>query len=74
MTSTEPGFYAQLKEKLTKKRYCWATIFVDHFSQLQYVHPQIDDLSIKTVTAKRAFESFAAKHGVRIHHLHCDNG
>jgi hypothetical protein len=37
------------------------------------VHPQVDDLSIKTVAAKRAFESFAAKHGVRIHHYHCDN-
>ncbi len=32
MTSTEPGFYVQLKGKLTKKCYCCATIFVDHFS------------------------------------------
>jgi hypothetical protein len=34
MKSTEPGFYVQLKEKLTKKRYRCATIFVDNFSRL----------------------------------------
>ena len=50
MTSTELGFVAQLKGKLTKKRYPCATIFVDHYSRLQYVHPQVDDFSIKTVT------------------------
>jgi hypothetical protein len=32
MTSAKPGFYAQLKGKLTKMRYRCATIFVDHFS------------------------------------------
>jgi hypothetical protein len=46
MTSTEPGFYAQLKGTLTKQRYRCATIFVDHFSCLPYVHPKVDDLSI----------------------------
>jgi hypothetical protein len=74
MTSTKPGFYTQLKGKLTKKRYRCATIFADHFSQLRYVHPQVDDLPIETVTAKCAFESFAAEHCVRIQHYHCDNG
>jgi hypothetical protein len=34
MTSTEVDFYAQLKGKLTKKRYKCAIIFVDHFSHL----------------------------------------
>ena len=57
MTSTKLGFVAQLKGKLTKK--C-ATIFVDHFSRLRYVHLQVDDSSIETVTAERAFEAFAA--------------
>jgi hypothetical protein len=63
MTSTEPGFYAQLKGKLSKKPYRCATIFVDYFSRLQYVHPQVDDSSIVTIAAKCAFESFAAEHG-----------
>jgi hypothetical protein len=74
MTSTEPGFYAQLKGRLAKKRYCCATIFDDHFSCLRYVHPQVDDSSIKIVAAKRAFKSFADEHGVRILRYHCNNG
>ncbi len=32
MTSTEVGFYAQMKGKLTKKRYRCATILVDHLT------------------------------------------
>jgi hypothetical protein len=74
MTSTEPGFYAQLKGRLTKKRYRCATVFINHFSCLRYVHPQVNDSSIETIAAKRTFESFAAEHGVRILHYHCDNG
>jgi hypothetical protein len=52
MTSTEVGYYVQLKWKLTKKRYRCATIFVDHFSCVQFVHLQIDDSSAKTVSTK----------------------
>ena len=40
MESTEEGFLAQLKGKLTRRRYKNATIFVDHFSDLSYVHLQ----------------------------------
>ncbi len=40
--STEVGFYAQLKGKLTKKRYKCATVFVNHFSCLQSVHHQLE--------------------------------
>jgi len=74
MASTEVGFFAQMKGKLTKRRYRCATIFVDHFSRLHFVHLQIDDSSTETIAAKRAFETFAAMHGVRIQHCHCDNG
>ncbi len=38
MTSTEVGLYAQLKGKLTKKHYKCATVFINHFSCLQFVH------------------------------------
>jgi hypothetical protein len=68
MTSTEPGFYVQLKGRLTKKRYRCATIFIHHLSRLRYVHPQVDDTSVETIAAKHAFESFAAEHGIRILH------
>jgi hypothetical protein len=74
MTSTEVGFFAQLKGKLTKKRYKCATVFVDHFSHLQFVHLQLNDGSNKTLAAKLAFEQYAAEHGVKILHYHWDNG
>ncbi len=47
---------------------------VDHFSWLHFVHLQIDDSTAETMLAKQAFEKFAAEHGVRILHYHCDNG
>jgi hypothetical protein len=74
MASTEVGFFAQMKGKLTKRRYGCATIFVDHLSHLRFVHLQIDDTSTETLGAKRTFETFAAEHGMRILHYHCNNG
>jgi hypothetical protein len=75
LQSTEPGFYGQAKGRLTKTRYKNATIFVYHFSRLQYVYLMTLNLtSSKTLDAKRAFEHFPAKHGVKIAHYHCDNG
>jgi hypothetical protein len=38
LISTQVGFIAQLKETLTKKRYTAATVFVDHYSKLKYIH------------------------------------
>ena len=73
MTSTELGFFAQLKGKLTKKRYHCATIFVNHYSCLQLVHLQVNDSSVKTISAKGAFKTFVAEHGVKIQHYHCNN-
>jgi hypothetical protein len=65
MMSTEVGFYVQMKGKLTKKHYRCATVFVNHYSHLRFVHVQVNDSSVKIVAAKRAFETFAAKHGVK---------
>jgi hypothetical protein len=74
MASTEVGFFAQMKGKLSKRRYRCTTIFVDHFSRLRFVHLQINDTSAETLGAKCAFETFATKHGVRILHYHYNNG
>jgi len=65
MVSTKVGFFAQLKGKLTKKRYRCCTIFVDHYSRLHFLHNQIDDSFVETVATKHAFEKFATKHGHR---------
>jgi hypothetical protein len=73
MASTEVGFFAQMKGKLTKKRFRCATIFIDHYSRLRFVNLQIDDSSAETLVAKCAFETFAAEHGMKILHYHCDN-
>jgi hypothetical protein len=74
MTSTEVGFYEQLKGKLTKKRYKCATVFIDHFSHLQFVHLQLVNKSKEILAAKLAFKQYGAEHGVKILHYHCDNG
>jgi hypothetical protein len=62
MTSTEVGFFTKLKGKLTKKHYKCATVFVDHYSHLRFVHLQLDDKSNETLAAKLAFEQYAAEH------------
>ena len=74
MISTQVGFVAQLKGKLTTQRYRAATIFVDHYSRLRYIHLMHSLSSEETMAAKRAFEIFAHQHGVRILHYHADNG
>ena len=63
-----------MKDKLTKRRYRCAKIFVDHCSRLHFIHLQIDDSSAETLDAKCAFETFAVEHGARIQHYHCNNG
>jgi hypothetical protein len=74
LESPTPGFVAQLKGALTKKRYRAATVFVDHASRLSYIHLQQGLTSEETVEAKRAFEAYARSHGVSIKHYHADNG
>jgi hypothetical protein len=72
MTSTEVGFYAQMKGKLTKKHYKCATVFFDHFSRLRFVHLQLNNGLKKTLPTKLAFEQYMAEHGVKILHYHCN--
>ena len=73
MESTQAGFVAQLKGRLTTECYKAATIFVDPFSRLRYVHVMTSLTSPETIEAKQAFERFMVNHGVRIKHYHADN-
>ena len=58
----------------TLQRYVGATIFVDHYSNLTYVHLMtIIDASF-TVEAKLAFERMAQSQSVKTKHYHYDNG
>ncbi len=73
MISTQVGFIAQLKGTLTKKHYTAATIFVDHYLRLKYIHLMTKLTSEETMEAKQAFKHFAKQHGVCILHYHCNN-
>ncbi len=68
VVSMQVGFIAQLKGILTKKRYTAATVFVDHYSRLKYIHLMTKLTSKETMEAKQAFEHFSKQHGVRILH------
>jgi len=74
LESPQVGFIAQIKGRLTKKRYKYATVFVDHHSDLKYVHYMSELTSEETVYAKKCFERYAASFNVKIEHYHCDNG
>jgi hypothetical protein len=56
------------------KHYTAATVFVNHYSQLGYIHLQYNLTLAETVRAKQAFEAYSATYGVRIQHYHVDNG
>jgi hypothetical protein len=71
LESRVEGFISQLKGTLTRKTYKAATVFVDHFSRMSYVHLQESLTSADTVEAK---EAYAINMGVRIQHYHDDNG
>ena len=74
LESSTPGLIAQIKGWLTKKRYRVATIFVDHFSGLSYIHLQKSTNADETLEAKLAFERFATKFKVQVKSYQADNG
>lgn len=69
-----PGLVAQSKGKPTTKRFYFATVFIDHFSGLDYVHLHERNTGDDILQAKLAFERYSYSHGVTIKHYHCDNG
>ena len=74
MQSTTPGFIGQMTGFLTKKRYHYMTIFVDHFSRLTFVYAHQRITAADTVQAKLAFEAYAKSMGISISHYRADNG
>ena len=51
-----------------------ATVFVDHFSHLLFVHLQQGATAEETIEAKNVFERYARNYGVTVKHYHADNG
>ena len=74
MESSSSGFIGQMKGRLTKKRYKYATVFVDHYTRYTYVHLQTALTSEETVEAKQAFETHMRSMGVHVAAYHADNG
>ncbi|KAI2497267.1 hypothetical protein MHU86_17231 [Fragilaria crotonensis] len=74
LESSTPGLVAQSKGKSTHKRFTCATVFVDHYSRLSFVHMQETNNALETLAAKHAFERFALSHNVTVKRYHGDNG
>ena len=74
LTSPTPGFVAQMTGLLTKQRYRYATVFVDHYSGYGYLYLQKTQTVEETLEAKTAFEQHALQHGVKPTSYHADNG
>ena len=74
LISQTPGLIAQMSGILTTQRYTCVTVFVDHYSNLGYVHLQKTTSVEHTLEAKAAFERYAKQHGVSMRHYHADNG
>ena len=74
MESRTPGFIGQLKERLTKRRYKYATVFKDHYSDLVYIHLYKENDSESIMQAKTAFETYASKYNAKFKYYHVDIG
>ena len=74
LVSPTPGLIAQMTGFLTKKRYKYATVFVDHFSGHGFVYLQKEASVEETLEAKKAFERHAKSMGITIQNYHADNG
>ena len=56
LKSPTPGLVAQMAGWITGKRYWYATVFVDHYSRLGYVHLQKTQSAKETLEGKALFE------------------
>ena len=74
MISRTPGLITQMLGFLTKDCYTCTSVFVDHNSNISYVHFQESTSAKYTLEAKEAFERLSRKIGVWIRNYHSENG
>ena len=72
--SSTTGLIAQMYVFLTRQRYQYACVFLDHNYDLTYVHLLKFQTVYKAVETKEAFDAYAESHGVDIKHYHAENG
>ena len=73
IVSPTAGFAAQISGFITKKRYRYATIYVDQYSNRAFVHLQKTSSTEEKIQGKKAFEKEARQMGITIDHYHADN-
>jgi transposase InsO family protein len=75
LVSPTPGLIAQISGfLLTTKRYRYATVYMDNYSNLSFVWLLKTATAAETVEDKQAFETYCSSHGVQVQHHHADNG
>ena len=74
LVSPTLGFIAQMTGKLTKKRYKYATIFVDQASRLGYIYFQKISTVKETLEAETAFQQYARDKCIIVKAYHTENG
>ena len=74
LESRVPGFVPIAKEQPTVRKYCGASVFLDHTSDFTCIHMHHHLTTDETIETKHAFKCLAEQHGVLILHYHCDNG
>jgi len=68
LTVSMPGLVGQMKGFLTRERYHYATVFLDHYSDLPFILFQKSLSGEETIQSKSTSESFAKQQGVSIRH------
>ena len=68
------GFISQISGFITNKRYRYATIYVNQYSNRAFVHLQKTSSAEETLQGKKAFEQEARQMCITIKHYHADNG
>jgi hypothetical protein len=71
---TMPELIPQLKGKLQHSKYTCAMIFIDKFSNKDFVYCQMKMNTKQTLEAKAHCEQHFREHSVTIQHYHSDNG
>jgi hypothetical protein len=74
LTLDDAGLVAQMTGNRTHARYKHVIIFVDHYSDLSYVHLLKKQDAEEVIQAKETFETYAGSFEIDVHHYHTDNG
>ena len=74
LVSPIPGLIVQMALILIRKRYKYATIYIDQATKLGYTYLQPDSTVETILKGKYAFKQYTKIHSVIIKAYHADNG